>query len=362
MKTAGEPKHESHRSAMERRVREAWLGEPGVVLRLLSVLYGAAVDLRNVLYDRGRLRSDRLPLPVVSVGGLTVGGSGKTPITAELANRLGQHGIRVAILTHGFADEIHVHRTLSPSARVYGGRDRLALGERAAAEGAEIALLDSGMQYRRMSRDLELIVLDEEALALAPRRLPAGPFRERPESLARADLLVLVRRVPGADQEPAAAEIPTGRLGLGVDRGRGPRPPIVRVQLRPGELVPANAAAEIVAAPAPRAAVAGVMWPRSFFVAARRLFPCIETDIALPDHAVIGGRTAARLRAAGLGGGIVCTLKDASGLVHRLGNDAPIWYLSEELVWEGDGAAIAMAPLLSLLHDSANSGASGRDE
>jgi tetraacyldisaccharide 4'-kinase len=340
---------ESRRSGVERRVREAWRTEPGSLLRLLSGLYGCAADTRNFLYDAEVIRTHRSPLPIVSIGGLTVGGSGKTPIAADLAKRLGKQGIPVAVLTHGYADEMDVHRRLNPGTRVYGGRNRVSLAERAAVEGAAIAILDSGFQYRRLQRDLEIVVLDETSLRNPVHRLPAGPYRDSIHTLKRAHLTIFMKREEAdpADRLTCSRTSP-GTRSAAVVLEELDLSPVLHVRLRPGRLVAANRAAEAVADPAPSAAVAGIMWPRPFFRWARFMSDHIEREIALPDHAPISNREATAIREAAQPGGIVCTLKDVSKLLLKLGEDAPIWYLSEELDWQKDGGAAVVQAALRL--------------
>jgi tetraacyldisaccharide 4'-kinase len=320
----------------EARVRAAWNGEAGAALRLLSAVWAVVTGTRNLLYDAGVVAARRAPLPVVSIGGLTAGGAGKTPITADMAARLERAGVRTAILTHGFEDEMAVHRRLSPHSRVYGGRDRSSLASRARDEGAQIALLDSGFQHRRLHRDLDIIVLDPVTLGSRLLHLPAGPFREGLASLGRADLVILVGR-PGStsdDCEPAdggkgATEAAARRL-----RDVEGLPPVVSARVHPGGFVAVTEAARTIGEPSPGLAVAGVMWPEVFFRQVRERIPGLEDTLRLTDHAKVSAGMAAAMTHRAGDGGIVCTLKDADKLVRALGETVPVWYLSEEVIWE----------------------------
>ncbi len=328
------------REQIEARIRRAWSGPPGGALQLASAAYGAVTGARNLLYDCGFFTCRRAPVPVVSVGGLTVGGSGKTPITADLAARLGEAGVRTAILTHGFDDEMDVHRKLAPAARVYGDRDRGSLSRRAAAEGAQIALLDSGFQHRRLHRDLDIVALDEASAggSLAP--LPAGPFREGLEALTRADLVVVVRRAPVGE------EAFTRRCRDLAERGRSRlreleeapgAPPFVTARILPGPLLPANEPARAFDQPRPTVAVAGIMWPEVFFAQVSPFAASEHETVILHDHARIDASLGDRLRGMAGDSGIVCTLKDSMKLVRVLGDSVPVWYLSENVVWDEPG-------------------------
>ena len=233
---------------VEDLVRTAWTERPGAGLRLASGGFAAAAVARNLLYDCGVVAARQAPVPVISVGGLTVGGSGKTPITADIAARLSEAGVPTAILTHGFADEMDVHRRLSPSSPVYGGRDRLALAREAAAQGAHLLVLDSGFQYRRMQRDLDILTVDEATIGRQIGLLPAGPYREGLRSVARADLVVTVRR--SLPDPPDGSEPVTwtdqGRSWLERLAEAPDSPAMVAARIRPGPLVPVNLAARAV--------------------------------------------------------------------------------------------------------------------
>jgi len=325
---------------VETRVRGAWVERPGQALRLASGGFATAAAVRNLLYDSGVFAARQAPLPVVSVGGLTVGGSGKTPITADICARLSGAGIPTAILTHGFADEMDVHRRLSPGSLVYGGRDRLNLTREAAAAGAQIVVLDSGFQYRRLHRDLDILTVDVATLGHRLEHLPAGPFREGLASLARADLVVTVRR---SVLDPTVASDSSVRL---ADRGQSwldglvdaaGSPPLVPARIQPGPLVAANEAAQAIEHPRPKVAVAGIMWPDVFFAQVKLLTSSVRETVGLRDHAGLGDSLAGTLEDLAGDSGMVCTLKDVMKLGLALGDQIPIWYLSEEVVWEEPG-------------------------
>ncbi len=181
------------------------------------MLYRLAVTLRNARYDRGVGVGPHPGVPVISVGNLTTGGTGKTPLVIEIGRRLRDSGGKPAILTRGYggsrdapADEVLELRAALPDVPVVVNADRLA-GAREAIErhGADVLILDDGFQHRRMPRDLDIVLID----ALDPwgggRLLPAGRLREPRESLERADVVVLTRsnQVPPAVADHIVAEI-----------------------------------------------------------------------------------------------------------------------------------------------------------
>lgn len=321
---------------LEGRVRESWHGSPMAPLRIASAAFATAAGVRNLLYDAGVFAARRASVPVVSVGGLTVGGSGKTPIAADLGRRLAEAGVATAIVTHGYPDEIDVHRQLSPAVTVLGGRDRLRCARAAAEAGARMVVLDSGFSHRRMHRDLDIVTLDEATLGLGIAALPSGPYREGLASLARADLIVAVRRTVGREDPPPQSSPVSERIGAWchVLAGQAETPPVLTARIRPGKLLPANAAARNAGEPKPAVAVAGIMWPEVFFRQVRRIAPSVRETVGLRDHVSVTPAVAGELRELAGNAGIVCTLKDATKLSRAVEDAVPVWYLSEHVAWE----------------------------
>lgn len=174
----------------------------------LSTTYGAVVAARNALYDRGWLRSRRLHGPVVSVGNLSAGGSGKTPFVMLLAELLKQRGTRFDVLSRGYGRKSRGVRLVDPGglpadfgdeplliARkmqvpVIVGEDRYEAGHFAESRfGAQLHLLDDGFQHRALARDFDIVLVTPQDAG--DRLLPAGRLREPLRSLVRADAVVL---------------------------------------------------------------------------------------------------------------------------------------------------------------------------
>jgi tetraacyldisaccharide 4'-kinase len=174
----------------------------------LSAVFGAAVRTRNALYDRGWLPARRLQGPVVSVGNLSVGGSGKTPFVMLLGELLAKRGIAYGILSRGYGRATRGVRFVDPdgSPRDFGdepllmarrlgvavivGEDRYAAGLAAEKrDGPRLHILDDGFQHRSLARDFDLVLVTPEDAR--DRLLPAGRLREPLTSLARADAVVL---------------------------------------------------------------------------------------------------------------------------------------------------------------------------
>jgi tetraacyldisaccharide 4'-kinase len=232
--------------------------DPGPLARLLlappGLLYGGIVRLRNRLYDRGLLRAHRLPCPVVAFGNLTVGGTGKTPLTSFVAAALTEAGYRVGIVSRGYhraggrspllvsdgralltdaahaGDEPWLMARDNPAAAVAVGADRAAAARLLLARAPrEILLLDDAFQHRRLHRDLDLLLVAAHEPFGNGRILPFGPLREPLSGLARADAVVVTR---GDGQCPSPLQAILER--------HHPRPPLFHASLRPGRFVPAR--------------------------------------------------------------------------------------------------------------------------
>ncbi len=170
-------------------------------LSVASLFYGAAVRARNRAFDLGVVRTHAAPIPVVSVGNLTAGGTGKTPIVAAIVEWFVSRGLRPVILSRGYRalagaanDEKLVLDQLCPGVPHLQGANRIETA-RAACEqhAAQVLVLDDGFQHRRLARDLDIVLID----ALDPwgggRLLPRGLLREPRSSLHRADAVILTR-------------------------------------------------------------------------------------------------------------------------------------------------------------------------
>jgi tetraacyldisaccharide 4'-kinase len=156
-------------------------------------------------------------LPSISVGNLTVGGTGKTPVSQWIATQLALRGARPAILLRGYGgDEAAVHRLLSPDTIVVENADRLAGAIEARARGADVVVLDDGFQHRRAARTADVVLVSADAGHESPLPLPAGPWRESPRAVTRADLVIVTRKAVSE----AAATATANRIGAIAPRTR----------------------------------------------------------------------------------------------------------------------------------------------
>lgn len=174
---------------------------PHPIGRPLATLYALGVRVRNARYDRG-IAVAPPPLPVISVGNISVGGVGKTPMVQRLARLLLSRGHTPAIVLRGYkagagqmSDEEAEHRAALPGVSVVANPDRIAaaqsLAERNGDTRPTCVILDDGFQHRRLGRTLDLVLIDARRSPWDDAVLPAGWLREPPESLARADAIAL---------------------------------------------------------------------------------------------------------------------------------------------------------------------------
>jgi tetraacyldisaccharide 4'-kinase len=267
----------------ERRGVRAAIWRAG--LGLLSVPYGLAVGLRNWLYDRGWLRVERAAVPVVSVGNLTLGGTGKTPTVEYVARFYRTLDRRVAILSRGYGgdavrnDEALVLEENLPDVPHLQGADRAALARIAVEElESEVLVLDDGFQHRRLRRDLDLVLVDATAPWGYGRLFPRGLLREPLRGLRRAGVVLLTR----CDQVPAEA---LARLRAEVGR-RAPGVPVVESVHAPVRLVAGDGRDADLAllAGRPLAAFCGIGNPPAFRRTLAGLGGEVRAFRTFPDH------------------------------------------------------------------------------
>jgi tetraacyldisaccharide 4'-kinase len=220
----------------------------GPALRGLGLLYRGGVALRNALYDSGRLKTHRLPCAVIGIGNLTVGGTGKTPLTSFLAGLLRESGYRVGVASRGYrrrgggrpllvsdgrsiladaqaaGDEPFLIARENPAVAVAVGADRLeACNLLVAAHAPEAILLDDAFQHRRIARDLNLLLVDGRDPWDNGKMLPLGPLREPLSAMSRADAVVVTR----SEGRPPAALVP-------ILQRFNPEAPVFHCRLEPG--------------------------------------------------------------------------------------------------------------------------------
>jgi len=165
------------------------------ILSPIGVLYGGTMLIRSALYQKNILKSFRPIQPVISIGNISLGGTGKTPFVIWICDKLNKLSKKTTILTRGYgsknpdqADEVILLRKKLPFVEVLAGSNRI---ENAQKANGDVLVIDDGFQHLKIKRDLNIVLLDARTPIGLP--LPAGLFREFSTSLNRADIIVLTR-------------------------------------------------------------------------------------------------------------------------------------------------------------------------
>lgn len=250
---------------------------------LARLPYGVGVWWRNRRFDRGR-NVQRVDVPVISIGNLTVGGTGKTPCVEYVARLLREHEYQVAILSRGYGseagrnDEAMVLEENLPDVPHYQDRDRVAIARTAIEESeSEVLVLDDGFQHRRLARDLDIVLIDATNPWGGGYLLPRGGLREPRTSLRRAGFVVVTR----CDAvEPAAID----RISDEVRR-IVPEMPIARTIHAPLELLNGVSRAEVeLLKGTPVGGFCGIGNPRAFRQTLESLGADVRDFREYPDH------------------------------------------------------------------------------
>lgn len=299
-------------------------GVLAVLLLPLTALFSLLSRLRRHAYACGVLARVRLSVPVVVVGNIIVGGSGKTPLTLWLADALRCAGWQPGIISRGYAaaEGVDGVREVHPDSRanevgdeplllkrrsglpVFVGRDRVAAGRAllAAYPQCDLILSDDGLQHYRLQREVEIAVLDARGV-MNGFLLPSGPLRESPQRLASVDALVL---------NGAAAQIPSSAIGKGGGVHRYPLR--YRMHLKGTRFVrldvPAIEATAADLASLRLAAVCGIAVPERFFQHLDTL-GLNFTRHAFPDHHAFTAEDLRRIQQQTQADALLMTEKDA---------------------------------------------------
>ena len=290
------------REFWDERVQVCWEGggtplERGI-LRLASLFYALGLEARKETYRLGLKEASRLPAPVVSVGNITLGGTGKTPMVAWLAEGFRDRGLKVAIESRGYGrkDEgrtLVVSRGRGPLVSPRQGGDeplmlakklsgvmvvvaaRRVEGARLAVEelGAELVLLDDGFQHWALNRDLDLVLVSGEEGLGNGRLFPAGPLREPLRALKRAHFLVVTKRENPSLRRLLASEAPQAEIFEAPMEGEKLWSPLGGELLPLGKLKGAKVGA-----------FAGIADPCSFFALLEGYGAEVVEKVTFPDH------------------------------------------------------------------------------
>jgi len=313
-----------------------------------SCLFGAIVARRNAGFDRRARRGELAvaALPALSVGNLTVGGTGKTPVASWFVSRLRDGGASPALVLRGYGDdEWRVHGLLTPGVPVVVAPERAVGLVTARSKQCDCAVLDDAFQHRQVARTEDVVLVSADAWQEPLRLLPSGPYREPLGSLNRASVAVITVKAASAETVQAV------RAAI---RRAAPAVPIAQLRLAPGGI---RLAATIAGSTpsVPRELQHDLAWlrgremllvsaiadPAAFGRQMEAAGAVVRHHAVFPDHhAFVAGDVSDIVARAGPSVAVVCTLKDAVKLVPlwpRAG--AALWYVSQTVVVE-QGAEI----------------------
>jgi tetraacyldisaccharide 4'-kinase len=297
-----------------------------VLLLPLSLVYGLVVRARVGMYQKGWLKQKRLKATVISVGNLTVGGTGKTPMVIWLAEKFLAEGKKVAILSRGYrgsggtSDEVELMKFRLQGRVAFGvGKDRFAEGQRLEAQQPmDIFLLDDGFQHLQLARDLDILLMDASRSMHGERLLPAGRLREPLSAMSRANLVVFTRTeaVPGSGEAiEKLSQFPVFAAAtqlLGFRRHGG------GIQLQSAQEIGAG----------PFFAFCGLGNPEAFFLDLQAWGLPICGRAVFADHYRYAERDILRIKETGAEAGanaFVTTEKDAQNLSGLKFDEAPLY-------------------------------------
>ncbi|HEY2376186.1 MAG TPA: tetraacyldisaccharide 4'-kinase [Gemmatimonadaceae bacterium] len=316
-------------------VERVWFGDDvfarvaRAALVPMEVLYRVSIGVRQTLYDTGVFTSHEPKIPAVSVGNVSVGGTGKTPVAAWIAAELVERGARPAIVLRGYGDdEPLVHARLNPEVPVIVAADRVAGIAEARKAGANIAVLDDAFQHRQVSREADVVLVSADRWSPTPRLLPAGPLREPLAALRRATIIVVTRKAASDGEVGAVNEslaeiaprIPRSTIRLSLDELRsvssasGARRAISDVAGRPVRILTA------------------IGDPRALLRQIEMLGAVVTAEIYADHHHFRREEVARFVRSIPSEGLAICTLKDAVKLAELWPREAPtLWYVSQRV-------------------------------
>lgn len=304
-------------------LRDAWPSVPGA--SVWERVYRAGLRWHRGAYLRGWLPRRPAVLPTLVIGNLRVGGTGKTPLTRWWANWLAARGARPAIVVRGYADELLWHRLQRPPLPVIADRKRHRAVAAAQRMGCTVAVLDDGFQHWPLAPTVALLVMAAEDGPEPGPLLPRGPWREGREGLARADAILVTRKVASRECARDVANVLAARgncpvavaaLRLSLD---GPAP------LPPGSAV---------------VALAGIATPERFADQLAAAGYRLDDLWVRSDHHRYGETDVRRILSALGDRPLVTTAKDAVKLRRWWPHDRPLWVADLVPVPEDGWAAV----------------------
>jgi tetraacyldisaccharide 4'-kinase len=318
----------------------------GALLFFLSLLYGAAMEIRSRCYALGLIRRRRLPIKVISVGNITVGGTGKTPAVLLIAGMLRRHGRRPVILSRGYGsgneatvrlisgssgdaasagDEPALMARRLPDVPVVVGRDRYQGGMLAHERtGADTAILDDGFQHLPVLRDLDIVLIDAANPFGKGMLLPAGILREPLRALQRADIVIFTRSDRSTDLDALRSDV---RRYTAARFFTARHAPVELVDVATGSTRTLESLRGT-----PVTAFAGIARPDAFVALVGSLGAAIKGSFIFPDHHSYTKADLEMLhRNAADNGSALLVTTEKDGVKIRTAAPAEIWALRIEM-------------------------------
>lgn len=324
-----------------------------VLLMPLAWLFGAIVSRRNAVFDRRRSAgtASAPPLPALSVGNLSVGGTGKTPMASWFAAQLRERGASPALVLRGYGDdEWRVHGLLTPDVPVVVSPDRSVGLTTARSKQCDCAVLDDAFQHRQVARVADVVLVSADAWSATPRLLPAGPFREPLSSLGRASAVVITIKAASASTVDAVRDA-VNRAAPGV--------PVAHVRLAPGRIRLAASLGVSTSGMRPGGLqheqswlrgreivlVSAIADPAAFRAQMVAAGAVIRHHAIFPDHHAFSSDNVQEiLRHSDPSSTVLCTLKDAVKLMPVWPRAAAaLWYVSQIVVVERGAEVLEQA-------------------
>jgi tetraacyldisaccharide 4'-kinase len=296
-----------------------------VILLPFYLLYLFVITARNALYDTGMIQPVSVGVPVVSVGNVTVGGTGKTPLIIALAQRAVAAGKTVGVVARGYGavadaegrtDEVAMIAGRVPEAQVFVSPSKLLAAKQAAEAGVDLIFVDDGFQHRRLHRDLDIAVVDARVPVSNGYVLPLGGLREPASSLARADIIVLSHtdRMDEETVDIIKASVTAHRRGVPVILARHTPIGVRSCKGGPTEAPESLAGRELFL-------FSGIASPDGFRQTVEALGANVIGALGFPDHHAFDAASLAEVRGAARTAQLMCTEKDAAKVAAIPGTD-----------------------------------------